>query len=75
MGTPLFSSRGKTSTGVEELNQFNEPGTFLVRSDGTLFASWVQTIPAGRPKAPELVGFIGFILDKNYPPRGTLTDI
>ncbi len=74
-GLHFSTSKGMTSTGVEELAQFNEPGTFLVRADGTLFASWVQTVPAGRPKAPELAGFIGFVLDKDYPPRGILTAV
>jgi len=74
-GLHLSVSRGKTSIGVEELQQFNEPGLFLVRADRTLFASWVQTVPAGRPQPADLIGFITFVLDKDYPPRGTLTDI
>lgn len=38
-GLHMSSSRGKTSMGVEELKIFNEPGLFLLRNDGTLYAS------------------------------------
>jgi len=71
-GLHMSASRGKTSIGVEELKIFNEPGMFLIRNDGSLFASWVQTVPAGRPNIEELIGFINFVLTKDYPPRGTL---
>jgi len=70
-GLHISSGRGKTSIGVEELHHFNEPGTFLIRNDGTLYASWVQTVPFARPKTADLVSMIGFILEKDYPPRGT----
>ncbi|MEM8750588.1 MAG: peroxiredoxin-like family protein [Pseudomonadota bacterium] len=73
-GLHMSSSRGKTSVGVEELKVFNEPGLFLIRSDGTLYASWVQTVPFGRSKAADLVSMIKFVLDKDYPPRGTLVE-
>ncbi len=73
-GLHMSTSRGKTSTGVEELKIFNEPGLFLIRNDGTLYASWVQTVPFCRPKTAEIVASIGFIQDKNYPPRGTLSE-
>ncbi len=71
-GLHISTSRGKTSTGVEELTIFNEPGLFLVRSDGTLYASWAQTVPFGRPKTTEFASFINFVLEKDYPPRGTM---
>lgn len=71
-GLHLSSSRGMTSIGVEELKIFNEPGLFLIRPDGELYASWVQTVPFARPRTSELLAAIDFVLDKNYPPRGTL---
>ncbi|MDD9910564.1 MAG: peroxiredoxin-like family protein [Ahrensia sp.] len=71
-GLHLSTSRGKTSMGVEETKIFNEPGLFLVRADGTLYASWVQTVPFARPKTADLLSMIDFVLDKDYPPRGTL---
>lgn len=74
-GLHISSGRGKTSTGHEETKVFNEPGTFLVRADGTLFASWVQTVPFGRPEAADLLGMIKFVNEKDYPPRGTHTDL
>lgn len=74
-GLHLSRSRGMTSIGVEELAVFNEPGMFLIRNDGTLFASWVQTIPMARPPAAGIIGLIKFVLDKGYPPRGDVTDL
>lgn len=70
-GLYLSSSRGKTSMGVEELDIFNEPGLFLVRADSTLHAAWVQSVPFARPEAEAVLSAIRFILDKDYPPRGT----
>ncbi|MEL7272681.1 MAG: peroxiredoxin-like family protein [Pseudomonadota bacterium] len=74
-GLHISSGRGKTSTGHEETKVFNEPGTFLVRADGTLYASWVQTVPFGRPEAADLLAMIKFVNEKDYPPRGTHTDV
>ncbi len=70
-GLFLSNGRGKTSIGIEEPELFNEPGTFLVKPNGTLFASWIQTVPPGRPQAESLQSFIRFVRDKDYPPRGT----
>ena len=70
-GLFISTSRGKTSIGVDETNTFAEPGLFLIRSDGTLYASWVQTVPFGRPHADEIIGMVKFVQEKDYPPRGT----
>jgi peroxiredoxin len=48
-GLFISTSRGMTSAGIEEPAQFSEPGVFLVRSDGTLYWSIIQTMPFARP--------------------------
>ena len=74
-GLFLSTSRGKTSIGVDEAALFNEPGLFLVKSDGTLFASWVQTAPWARPNTTDIISAVRFIQDKDYPPRGVVEDV
>lgn len=53
-----------------EPEQFFEPGLFLIRPDGTLYAASVQTMPFARPEPEALLKAITFILDKDYPARG-----
>lgn len=69
-GLFISSGRGKTSTGVEEPALFSEPGLFLVRPDGTLYASSVNTMPFARPNFGELLQSLTFIIEKDYPARG-----
>ena len=69
-GLFVSSGHGKTSTGVEEPAQFNEPGLFLVRPDGTLYASSVNTMPFARPNFGDLVKALDVIIARNYPARG-----
>ncbi|MFK7600667.1 peroxiredoxin-like family protein [Deinococcus sp. SM5_A1] len=69
-GLFISASRGTTSIGLEEPDLFSEPGVFLVRPDGTLFYGSVQTMPFARPPFGDLLGAVGFALDKNYPARG-----
>ena len=71
-GLFLSSGRGVTSIGVEETKVFNEPGLFLVNPDGTLYASWVQTVPFARPPADQLLSMVKFVKEKDYPERGVL---
>lgn len=71
-GLFLSSGRGVTSVGVEETKVFCEPGLFLVNADGSLFASWVQTVPFARPPADQLLSMVGFVQEKDYPERGIL---
>jgi peroxiredoxin len=60
------------SEGVKEgePDLFSEPGLFLVRPDGTLYYSAVNTMPFGRPNLEDLLGALDFIDTNNYPPRG-----
>ena len=69
-GLYVSTSRGKTSTGVEEPAIFSEPGLFLVRPDGTLYAASVNTMPFARPNFGELLKALAFIIEKDYPARG-----
>lgn len=71
-GLYISSGRGKTSIGIEEPARFNEPGLFLVRPDGTLYAAWTATMPFARPHFREVVAALDVILERNYPARGEL---
>jgi len=66
----ISTSRGKTSAGIEEPAQFNEPGLFLVRPDGTLYAASIATMPFARPHFKEVLGALDMIIEKDYPARG-----
>jgi peroxiredoxin len=69
-GLYISTSRGKTSTGIEEPALFSEPGVFIVRPDGTLYYGAVQTMPFARPQFQDLLGAIDFAIAKDYPARG-----
>ena len=69
-GLFISTGRGKTSAGIEEPPLFNEPGVFLVRPDGTLYAVLIGSMPFGRPHFSEILKAIAFILEKDYPGRG-----
>ena len=69
-GLYISSSRGKTSAGIEEPPLFNEPGVFLVRPDGTLYAALTGSMPFARPQISEILKALEFILEKDYPGRG-----
>lgn len=69
-GLFVSTSRGLTSTGVEEPALFSEPGLFLVRPDGTLYWSNISTMPFARPHFTEITGAIDFVVGKSYPARG-----
>ncbi len=72
-GLYISTSRGKTSTGIDEPPLFSEPGLFLVRADGTLYYGAVQTMPFARPHFDELMAAVDFALAKDYPARGEYT--
>ena len=69
-GLYVSTSRGVTSIGIEEPALFSEPGVFIVRPDGTLYYSAVQSMPFARPHLDELLAALDFALPKNYPARG-----
>ena len=59
--------------GSEEPDKFSEPGLFLVKPDGTLFFANVQSAPFTRPPLDELLEGLEFVINNDYPVRGTLT--
>ncbi len=73
-GLYISTSRGKTSTGVDEPAMFSEPALYLVRPDGTLYFGSVQTMPFARPNFREVLGALDFVMSKDYPARGEVTD-
>lgn len=73
-GLYISTGKGATSAGVEEPAQFVEPGLFLVRTDGTLYFASVQTMPFARPAFGDILGALDFVIAKNYPARGEVTD-
>ena len=73
-GLYISASRGKTSAGVDEPALFSEPALYLVRPDGTLYFGSVQTMPFARPNFREVLGALDFVMSKDYPARGEVTD-
>ena len=69
-GLFVSSGIGKTSVGVEEPDLFFEPGVFLIRPDGTLYFSTVQTMPFARPSFADILKALDVIIPRNYPARG-----
>ncbi|MCP4307548.1 MAG: AhpC/TSA family protein, partial [bacterium] len=75
-GLYISTGRGVTSVGVAEPALFNEPGVFMVRSDGTLYAGIIQTMPFVRMHfAPLLAALDSSIIPKDYPARGEVVDL
>ncbi len=66
----ISSSRGMTSTGVEEPREFSEPGLFLMKPDRTLYFISIQSMPFARPNWREVIGALDFVIEKDYPARG-----
>lgn len=60
-----------SSITAKEPPLFAEPGVFLVRPDATLFGASVQTMPFTRPSFADIETAVRFVLENNYPPRGT----
>ncbi len=73
-GLFISSGIGKSSIGVEEPALFSEPGLFLVRPDGTLYFSSVQTMPFARPRFGDIVGALDIVIKRDYPARGEVVD-
>lgn len=65
-GLYLSSARAEKEPAV-----FSEPGLFWVRPDGTLWLAEMSSTPFVRPDMDLLLSKLDFILEKDYPPRGT----
>lgn len=63
----LFLSKGITD---EEPELFSEPGIFLIKKDGTLYCSSVQSMPFARPGLDDLLNTIDYVEKNDYPARG-----
>ena len=63
----LFVSRGVKDS---EPAEFFEPALMVVRPDGTLYASAVQTMPFARPATQDLLRSLDWIVANDYPARG-----
>lgn len=74
-GLYISKGIGKTSSGFEEPELFSEPGLFLVRPNGELFFGTVQTMPFARPSFAEILPALDFVLARNYPGRGEVTQL
>ena len=73
-GLFVSTGRGPTTAGVKETRLFSEPGLFLIRPDGTLYFSSVQTMPFARPRFEDVLKAVKFVLEKDYPARGQVVD-
>ena len=69
-GLFISTSKGKTSAGIVEPDEFSEPGVFFVRPDQTLYASMIATMPFARPHFNEILKAFEMIVEKDYPARG-----
>ena len=63
----LFGSAAIKPT---EPEHFVEPGLFVIRPDGTLYASVTQTMPFSRPTGAQLLSSLTWIIENDYPARG-----
>jgi len=63
----LFVSHGISD---REPPVFNEPGLFLIASDGTVYYESILSMPAGRPRLDDLLGAVKYWREQNYPARG-----
>lgn len=63
----LFVSTARKDS---EPPHFVEPATFVVRADGTLYASIVQTMPFTRPPFAGLLSSLKWVVENDYPARG-----
>jgi len=50
---------------------FSEPGMFLIDKDNKLYFSSVQSMPFARPGTKDILNGIDYIMENDYPPRGT----
>lgn len=69
----LHLSAGREGTAEPEV--FSEPGIFLVRPDGTLYFSSIQTMPFARPQFSDILSAAKFVIEKDYPARGEMVTL
>lgn len=64
----LFMSDGISEN---EPAHFSEPGLFVLRKDGTVYAEYIQNTPFGRPNFKDLLEGLRYVTENDYPTRGT----
>lgn len=52
--------------------RFAEPGTFVIRPDGSLLLISISNGPSARPDLAELLDGMMFTKENDRPPRGTV---
>ncbi|HEV2347490.1 MAG TPA: redoxin domain-containing protein [Actinocrinis sp.] len=65
----LYLSKGIRDNQPDE---YNEPGLFIIKPDGTLYASVVGTMPFMRPPLPDVLETLRWVNEHDYPARGEL---
>ena len=63
----LFVSKG-IKEGEPEF--FGEPGIFLIRPDGTVYAEMLNSMPFARPHFEEVLKAVQWVNESQYPARG-----
>lgn len=53
-----------------EPTQFSEPGMFIIRPNGELFASQIASMPFARALTKGLIGNLEWAIENDYPGRG-----
>lgn len=64
----LFISDGRE--GSKEPTIFSEPGLFVIKPDGSLYAQYLQNTPFGRPDFEDIIQGLEFVIANDYPVRG-----
>lgn len=54
-----------------ENDMFSEPGTYLLRDDGTVYMAATSSAPFLRPGIDRIIMAVDMAKEKGYPPRGT----
>lgn len=53
-----------------EPDLFNEPGSFILDDDGTLFWSSTAPMPFGRPSLDDIIARLRYAQNQDYPAHG-----
>lgn len=59
-------------SGAETDRRFAEPGTYVIRPDGSILLISISNGPSARPELSELLDGMIFTKDNDRPPRGTV---
>lgn len=65
----LFISRKEKDA---EPERFAEPGIAVIYPDRRIYALFHQSVPFARPRLDDLLKGLDFVIEKQYPARGTM---